>query len=1033
MKPPFNLSEWAIRNRSVTIFLMAVVLIAGVSSFYQLGRAEDPPFTFRTMVVRALWPGATLEETLLQVTDRLERRLQEVPNLDHLRSFTRAGETTIFVDLLGSTQGRDVADTWYQVRKKTTDIRHTLPPGLVGPFFNDEFGDTFGIIYAFTADGFTHRELRDFVEEVRSELLHVPDVSRIDILGAQDEVIFIDFSVERLAGLGFAPAELIAVLQAQNLVSPAGVLNTGTERIALRVSGAFGSETDLAEVSFAIGDRMLRLRDIAEIRRALVDPPQPMFRFNGEPAIGLAVAMREGGDTLALGHNIAAAMTALTAELPIGIEPHLVANQPQIVDQAINEFTTSLWQAISIVLVISFIALGLRAGSVVAVAIPLTLGVVFPVMALVDIDLQRVSLGALIIALALMVDDAMTTIDAMSRRLALGDDPLSAGSYAYAHLSVAMLTGTLITIAGFVPIGFAQSSAGEYTFSIFAVVAIALIASWVVAMVFAPLIGILVLRPSKAGDGEQQSRILVIYERFLTLAMRARWVTIGVTSVIFIATLLAMGQVPRQFFPSSDRNELLVDLSLPQNASIHATEQLVNRFESFLRAHPDFAPEIAHWSTYIGQGAIRFYLPLDVQLANPFFAQAVVIAKDIRARERLQPQLERLLAEEFPQVVGRVSPLELGPPVGWPVQYRVLGPDPDQLRDYALQLADLIAAHPGARRVNFEWMEPARELRIRIDQDQARQLGLSSAAVATALNTNISGTPITQVRDDIYLVPVIARETDGQSLSLESLRTLPVSLPTGDTIPLAQFATFEYSQEYPMVWRRDRLPNLTVQADVAPGTLPETIVAALAAEIAELDASFPPGYRIELGGTVEESAESRASVFAVVPLMLVMMLTLLMFQLRRFGRVAIVLLLVPLGLIGVVFALLLSGQPLGFVAILGILALIGMIAKNAVILLEQIEAQQAAGQSVWDATISASSGRFRPIMLTAMSTVLGMIPIAPTVFWGSMAVAIMGGLALATLLTLILLPTLYVTFYGGRPGGAGGGVPRGASERLPAT
>lgn len=1016
MKPAFNLSEWAIRNRSVTIFLMAVVLIAGVSSFYQLGRAEDPPFTFRTMLVRALWPGATLDETLLQVTDRLERRLQEVPNLDHLRSFTRAGETTIFVDLLGSTQGQDVADTWYQVRKKIADIRHTLPPGLVGPFFNDEFGDTFGIIYAFTADGFSHRELRDFVEDVRSQLLHVPDVSRIDILGAQDEVIFIDFSVERLAGLGFAPSELIAVLQAQNLVSPAGVLNTGTERITLHVSGAFGSETDLAEVSFAIGDRMLRLRDIAEIRRALVDPPQPMFRFNGAPAIGLAIAMREGGDTLALGHNIAAAMTRLTAELPIGIEPHLVANQPQIVDQAINEFTTSLWQAIGIVLVISFAALGLRAGSVVAVAIPLTLGIVFPVMALAHIDLQRVSLGALIIALALMVDDAMTTIDSMSRRLAVGDDQVSAGSYAYAHLAVAMLTGTLITIAGFVPIGFAQSSAGEYTFSIFAVVAIALIASWVVAMVFAPVIGILVLPPNQSVKTEQPSRILLIYERFLTLAMGARWVTVAVTGALFIATLLVIGLVPRQFFPASDRNELLVNLSLPQQASIHATEQLVNRFEDFLREHPDVAPEIAQWSTYIGQGAIRFYLPLDVQLAHPFFAQAVIIANDIDARERLQPRLERLLAEEFPQVVGRVSPLELGPPVGWPVQYRVLGPEPDRLRDYALQLADLIAAHPGARRVNFEWMEPARELRIRIDQDQARQLGLSSAAVATALNTNISGTPITQVRDDIYLIPVIAREIDGQSLSVESLRTLPVSLPTGDTAALAQFATFEYRQEYPMVWRRDRLPSLTVRGDVAPGTLPETIVADLAAEITDLDASLAPGYRIELGGTVEESAKSRDSVFAVVPLMLVMMLTLLMFQLRRFGRVAIVVLLVPLGLIGVVFALLLTRQPLGFVAILGVLALIGMIAKNAVILLEQIEAQQATGQSVWDATISASSGRFRPIMLTAMSTILGMIPIAPTVFWGSMAVAIMGGLAVATLLTLVLLPTLYVTFYGGRPG-----------------
>ncbi|WP_295406037.1 efflux RND transporter permease subunit [uncultured Thiocystis sp.] len=1009
----FNLSDWAIRNRSVTIFIMLAVLAAGVSSFYKLGRAEDPPFTFRTMVVKAIWPGATLDETIAQVTERLERTLQEVPNLDNLRSFTRAGTTTIFVDLVGSTQGREVSDTWYEVRKKVGDMRHTLPQGIVGPFFNDEFGDTFGIIYAFTADGFTHRELRDAVEDARSQLLTVPDVTKIDILGAQDEVIYIDFSAERLAGLGFDPSTLIAALRAQNIVSPAGILSTSDESIALRVSGAFGSERDIAEVTFAVGERMLRLRDIADVRRGFVDPPQPMFRVNGEPAIGLAIAMRDGGDTLALGRNVAKAIADIKAELPLGIEPRLVADQPLTVDLAINEFTTSLWQAIGIVLVISFVALGVRAGTVVAIAIPLTLAVVFPMMDIADIDLQRVSLGALIIALALMVDDAMTTIDAMSRRLALGDDKTSAATYAYQHLSTAMLIGTLVTIAGFVPIGFAQSSAGEYTFSIFAVVGIALIASWLVAMVFAPLIGMTLLRPPKAGASDKPSRTVALYRGFLTLAMRARWFTIALTLAIFVAAIVALGQVPRQFFPSSDRPELLVDLRLPQNASIHATERLVNEFEQVLREDPAFAPEIERWSTYIGQGAIRFYLPLDVQLANPFFAQAVIVTKDIEARERLQPRLEGLLAERFPEVVGRVSPLELGPPVGWPLQYRVMGPDPTQLRDIALQLADLVADHPGSRRVNFDWMEPERELHIRIDQEQARQLGLSTQAVSTALNANISGTRITQVRDDIYLVNVVARELGGQSLSVETLRSLPVSLPNGRTIPLSQFAVFEYGQDYPLVWRRDRVPTLTVQADVAPGMLPEAVVADLADPIATLNATLPAGYRIELGGAVEESAQSQASVFAVVPVMILLMLTLLIFQLKSFARLFMVLSLVPLGLIGVVGALLASGKPLGFVAILGILALIGMIAKNAVILIDQIEAERAAGKTVWDAVVEASLSRFRPIMLTALSTILGMIPIAPTVFWGSMAFAIMGGLAVASLLTLVFLPTLYVTWFGG--------------------
>ncbi|MFZ1536171.1 MAG: efflux RND transporter permease subunit, partial [Chromatiaceae bacterium] len=727
-----------------------------------------------------------------------------------------------------------------------------------------------------------------------------------------------------------------------------------------------------------------------------------------------AIAMRDGGDTLALGRNVAKAIAEIKAELPHGIEPRLVADQPLTVDLAINEFTTSLWQAIGIVLVISFVALGVRAGTVVAIAIPLTLAVVFPMMDMVDIDLQRVSLGALIIALALMVDDAMTSIDAMSRRLAAGDDQVSAATYAYTHLSFAMLIGTLVTIAGFVPIGFAQSSAGEYTFSIFAVVGIALLASWFVAMVFAPLLGMVLLRPLKSGADDKPNWTVTAYRGLLTLAMRARWFTIALTVAVFVAAILALAQVPRQFFPSSDRPELLVDLRLPQNASIHATERLVDEFEQILREDPEFAPEIERWSTYIGQGAIRFYLPLDVQLANPFFAQAVIVTNNIEARERLQPRLQHLLAEQFPQVVGRVSPLELGPPVGWPVQYRVLGPDPTQLRDIAMDLADLVAANPGARRVNFDWMEPERELHIRIDQEQARQLGLSSQAVATALNANISGTPITQVRDDIYLVNVVARELGGQRLSIETLRSLPVSLPNGRTIPLSQFATFEYGQDYPLVWRRDRVPTLTVQADVAPGILPEAVVADLDAPIAALNATLPAGYRIELGGAVEESANSQASVFAVVPIMLLLMLSLLIFQLKSFARLFMVLSLVPLGLIGVVGALLVAGKPLGFVAILGILALIGMIAKNAVILIDQIEAERAAGRTVWDAVVEASISRFRPIMLTALSTILGMIPIAPTVFWGSMAYAIMGGLAVASLLTLVFLPTLYVTWYRGQ-------------------
>ena len=1003
----FNLSEWSIRNRSVVIYLMIVILIGGGLTFFRLGRAEDPVFTIRTMVVQALWPGATLDDTLLQVTERLERTLQEVPNLDVLRSFTNAGRTVIFVDLKGSTQGRAVEDTWYQVRKKIGDIRHTLPQGVVGPFFNDEFGDTYGTIYGFTADGFTFRELRDYVESVRSQLLQVPDVSKIDVLGAQDEVVYVDFSLEKLAGLGIDPQTLIAALEAQNIVRPSGVLRTGNETISLQVSGAFASEEDLKNVNFSAGGRILRLRDVADIRRGFTDPPQPMFRVNGKPAIGLAIAMRDGGDILALGRNLAAAMTRITADLPIGIEPHLVADQANIVDHAITDFTSSLWQAILIVLAVSFIALGVRPGAVVAIAIPLTLAVVFPVMAATGIDLQRISLGALIIALTLLVDDAMTTIDAMTRRLAAGDRMEVAAVYAYKALAFAMLSGTLVTIAGFVPIGFAKSSAGEYTFSIFAVVAIALIASWFVAVVFAPLLGTILLKPPKSGEAPKPSRVLNAYRGFLGLAIRGRWVTFAVTLAAFALSIAGLGLVPRQFFPPSDRVELLVDFDLPQSASIHATESAVERFEQHLRGDPG----IDHFSSYIGRGAPRFYLPLNVQLPNPFFAQVVIVTKSLATRERLQPQLEKLLADEFPSVVARVYPLELGPPVGWPVQYRVLGPDLEKVRDIAMQVARAIATSPEARRINYQWMEPQRQLRVKIDQDEARRLGLSSAAVARVLNTAISGSTVTQIRDGIYLVNVVARQQGGQSLSVDTLRTLQLPLPNGRSVPLNQIASFDYTQEYPLVWRRDRAPVLTVQADVAPGVLPDTVIAEIRPAIAAVSANLPAGYRIELGGIAEESAQSQASVFAVVPFMLLLVLTILMFQLKSFQRLAIVLSVVPLGLIGVVAALLVARQPLGFVAILGILALVGMIAKNAVILIEQIEAERRAGRAVREAVVEASSSRFRPIMLTASSTVLGLIPIAPTVFWGAMAFAIMGGLLVASLLTLVFLPTLYVTWF----------------------
>jgi multidrug efflux pump len=709
----FNVSEWALNHRSLVVYLMIVATAAGLLSYSRLGRNEDPAFTFRTMVVQAAWPGATLDDTLDQVTDRLERTLKETPNLDFLRSFSRAGLTTIFVNLKGSTPPQTVPDIWYHVRKSVADMRHTLPAGVVGPGFNDEFGDTFGIIYAFTAEGFTHRELRDYVERIRNRLLRVADVTRVEIFGAQDERIFVEFSTKTLAGLGIDRAALIAALQAQNAVSPAGALQTGDEKLALRVTGAFESEQDILDVNIASNGRLIRLRDIADVRRGYVDPPQPMFRVNGKEAIGVAIAMRDGGDILALGRNIRQTIGEITADLPIGIEPILVADQPSVVRSAIGEFMTSLWQAIAIIMAVSVVSLGLRAGAIVALSIPLTLAIVFPVMQFVSIDLQRISLGALIIALTLLVDDAMSTIDAMTMRLAQGDEKESAATFAYRTLAFPMLTGSLVTMAGFVPIGFASSAAGEYTFSIFAVVSIAVLASWLVAVLFIPLLGVALLKKPASAQAAEPSRMMRAFRSLLVTAMRWRWLTIFVTLVCFGASLLALPRLPQQFFPSSDRPELLVDLRLPQNASIYASADRSAKLDQLLTGDPD----VQHWSTYVGRGVLRFYLPLDVQLSNDFFSQFVVVAKDIAARERLRAKLHRALDTDFPGAVTRIVPLELGPPVGWPVQYRISGPDLNEVRDAVFRLAQIVAGDARARQVNFDWIEPARKVRIRIDQD----------------------------------------------------------------------------------------------------------------------------------------------------------------------------------------------------------------------------------------------------------------------------------------------------------------------------
>jgi len=955
----FNLTEWAIRHRSLVIYFMLVVVVAGVGSYLRLGRSEDPDFTVKTMVVQVGWPGATVSDTIEQITDRLERKLQETPNLDYLKSYTTAGQATVFVYLKDSTRPAQVPDIWYQVRKKVYDIRNDMPQGIVGPGFNDEFGDTYGIVYGFTADGFTHRALRDYVDDVRKKLLELPDISKIDVLGAQDERVYVEFSTEQLAGLRIDRSALIAALEAQNAVTPQGVVQTGDEKILIRVSGAFRSEQDILAVNFVANGRIIRLGDIARVTRGPADPAQPMFRVNGKEGIGLAIAMRKGGDVLALGRNVEHAMHEIKTNLPVGIEPTLVADQPVTVEHAVSEFMKALWEAVAIVLGVSLVSLGLRAGAVVAIAIPLVLAVVFVAMEFFGIDLQRISLGALIIALGLLVDDAMITVEMMVTRLEQGEDKERAATFAYTSTAFPMLTGTLVTVAGFVPIGFARSAAGEYTYSIFAVVAIALIASWFVAVVFAPLLGVWILKKPKTAHSGEPGRIMRAFRGFLVLAMRARWVTIVATLALFGVGLYGIRFVPQQFFPSSDRPELMVDLQLPENASIYATKDVSARLDKLLKDDPD----VDHWSTNVGQGAVRFYLPLNVQLPNDFFAQAVVVTKGLEQRDRVRARLEQALATEFPNVVGRVYPLELGPPVGWPLQYRVRGREPDEVRTIAARVAELVGSAPGAANVNYNWMDPGRTVRIQVDQDQARLLGLSSQDLAQSLNMTMSGVSATQLRSGIYLVDVLVRASAEQRISLSTIRTLQVPLPNGRTVPLSQIASVEYGQEYPIVWRRDRLPTVTVQADLAPGTQAATVVQALAPQIAALNAGLRSGYHVDIGGTVEESAKAQISVVAVLPVMLILTLTVLMIQLQSFSRLFLVLSVAPLGVIGVVAALLFADKPLGFVAILGVLALTGMIARNSVILIDQIEKDKARGLHPWDAVVDATSHRCDPSCL----------------------------------------------------------------------
>ncbi|AMA47574.1 efflux RND transporter permease subunit [Pseudomonas monteilii] len=1007
MKGSFNLSEWALKHQSFVWYLMFVALLMGVFSYMNLGREEDPSFTIKTMVIQTSWPGATQDETLLQVTDRIEKKLEELDSLDYVKSYTRPGESTVFVYLRDTTQAEDIPQIWYQVRKKINDIRGEFPKGIQGPGFNDEFGDVFGSIYAFTADGLSLRQLRDYVEQVRAEVREVDNLGKVELIGLQDEVLYLNFSTRRLAALGIDQRQVMQALQAQNAVTPAGVIEAGPERISVRTSGQFASEKDLQAVNLRINDRFYRLADIAEIERGYEDPPAPIFRYNGQTALGLAIGMKKGGNVQSFGKALKEKMEQVEAQLPVGVGVHTVSDQSLVVEDAVGGFTSALFEAVIIVLVVSFVSLGIRAGLVVACSIPLVLAMVFVFMEYSGITMQRISLGALIIALGLLVDDAMITVEMMVTRLEKGESKEDAATYAYTSTAFPMLTGTLVTVAGFVPIGLNASSAGEYTFTLFAVIAVALLVSWVVAVFFAPVLGVHILSKNVKKPDEKPGRVGRAFEGSLVWCMRHRWLTIIGTVVLFALALFSMRFVQNQFFPSSDRPEILVDLNLPQNASIKETRRVVDSLEATLKDDP----QIAHWSTYIGQGAVRFYLPLDQQLQNPYYAQLVIVSTGLEERNELIGRLKERLRKDFVGIGTNVQSLEMGPPVGRPIQYRISGKDIDQVRKHAIELATLLDGNPNVGEMIYDWNEPGKVLRVDIAQDKARQLGLSSEDVANVMNSIVSGAPVTQVNDEIYLINVVARAQDSERGSPETLQNLQIVNPSGVSIPLLAFATIRYEMEQPLVWRRDRKPTITLKASVNGDMQPTDLVAELKPKIDEFASKLPTGYEVATGGTVEESGKAQGPIAQVIPLMLFLMATFLMIQLHSVQKLFLVISVAPLGLIGVVLALVPTGTPLGFVAILGILALIGIIIRNSVILVTQIDAYERDGYTPWQAVLEATNHRRRPILLTAAAASLGMIPIAREVFWGPMAYAMIGGIVSATLLTLLFLPALYVAWY----------------------
>ncbi|ENX38481.1 efflux RND transporter permease subunit [Acinetobacter sp. NIPH 2100] len=1031
----FNLSEWALKNKGIILYFMLLLGIVGIMSYSKLSQSEDPPFTFKVMVVQTYWPGATAKEVSTLVTDRIEKELMTTGQYDRIMAYSRPGESLVTFVAKDSLPSSAIPDVWYNVRKKVNDIRSQLPSGVQGPFFNDEFGDTFGNIYVLTGKDFDYAVMKEYADRLQLQLQRVKDVNKVNLVGLQDQKIWIELSNTKAVQLGVPVTAIQEAIQKQNDMAGAGFFETGTDRIQIRVSGHLHSVDDLKKMPLLVGDKTIQLGDVAEVYRGFSEPAQPRMRFMGENGIGISVSMRKGGDIIALGKNLETEFNRLQKTLPLGMKLQKVSDQPVSVQRSIQEFLKVLAEAVIIVLLVSFFSLGFRTGLVVALSIPLVLAMTFAGMNLFDVGLHKISLGALILALGLLVDDAIIAVEMMAIKMEQGYSRLKAAGFAWQTTAFPMLTGTLITAAGFLPIATAQSGTGEYTRSIFQVVTIALMVSWIAAVLFVPYLGEKLLpdfskqnqqaawylrlwarlrkqpAPVVEAHGQHhdpyQSKFYQSFGRVVEICITYRKTVIAVTVGIFVLSVAMFKLVPQQFFPPSNRAEILVDLKLEEGASLTATEQAVHKVEQFLSKQKG----IDNYVAYVGTGSPRFYLPLDQQLPQASFAQFVVLASSLDDRDEIRRSLDKQIKQLLPQVRTRVSLLENGPPVGYPLQYRVSGEDLGTVRQWAQKVAKVLSEDPNTTNVHLDWGEPSKIIAIEIDQDRARQMGVSSVDLANFLNASVTGAVMNQYREKRELIEIRLRGDKSERVEVASLASLAVPTSKGTTVPLAQIANIESRFEEGLIWHRNRLPTITVRADIRTHLQPATVVQQLADQMQSLRADLPSGYLLEVGGTVEESAKGQNSVNAGMPLFLAVVMTLLMIQLRSMSRATIVLLTAPLGLIGVVAFLLLFNKPFGFVAMLGTIALSGMIMRNSLILIDQIEQDIQAGHAPWDAVIGATMRRFRPIVLTALAAVLAMIPLSRSIFFGPMAVAIMGGLIVATLLTLFFLPALYAAWF----------------------